>query len=146
MPLAFNRRSATNHSCVIRSAAADGLKPTATIKCRSATDGEIIRPLEGDVREIRFALISGQDLGHSIVLKCAISTATGERCCHGKIQRPPKAIDEEEQSTHEESSDHARVGSAPEDTFDSQGDVAAAVVRGRRQYLHQDARRHGKSD
>ena len=34
MPPAFNRRSATNHSCVI---AIRGLKPTATIKCRSAT-------------------------------------------------------------------------------------------------------------
>ena len=33
-PPAFNRRSATNHSCVI---AIRGLKPTATIKCRSAT-------------------------------------------------------------------------------------------------------------
>ncbi|TXT21540.1 MAG: hypothetical protein FD138_4051 [Planctomycetota bacterium] len=36
MPPAFNRSSATNHSCVI---ALRGLKPTATIKCRSATDG-----------------------------------------------------------------------------------------------------------
>ncbi len=36
MPPAFNRRSATNHSCVI---AIRGLKPTATIISRSATDG-----------------------------------------------------------------------------------------------------------
>ena len=33
---AFNRRSATNHACVI---VLRGLKPTATVKCRSATGG-----------------------------------------------------------------------------------------------------------
>ena len=33
---AFHRRSATNHSCVI---VLRGLKPTATVKCRSATGG-----------------------------------------------------------------------------------------------------------
>ena len=36
MPPAFNRRSATNHACVI---VLRGLKPTATVKCRSATGG-----------------------------------------------------------------------------------------------------------
>ncbi len=33
---AFHRRSATNHACVI---VLRGLKPTATVKCRSATGG-----------------------------------------------------------------------------------------------------------